>query len=75
MMIIECPRCKAALEPKDKRCRYCRTPITTNANDIPQAEFTDTDREAFLKGREANAGCLIYILLPIAVAGCLWLVF
>jgi len=73
-MIIECSRCKAALEPKDKRCRYCRAPIKANANNIPQAEFTDADRDAFLKERKANqpSGCLIFILLPIAAATCLW---
>jgi len=74
-MIIECPKCKAALESKDKRCPYCRTPIKANANDIPQAEFTDADREAFLGDRKVNpsaSGCMIFILLPIAIA-CLWI--
>jgi len=72
-MTIECPRCKAALESKDKRCPYCRTPIKASANDVPQAEFSDEDRDAFLKDRpEAPSGCLIFILLPISAA-CLWI--
>ena len=78
-MTIECPKCKAALESKDKRCPYCRTPIKANANDIPQAEFSDADRDAFLKDRSDTPngcmiGCMIFILLPIATATCLWLV-
>jgi len=73
IMTIECPKCKATLESTDKRCPYCRTPIKANANKVPQAEFTDAEREAFLKERKANApsGCLIFILLPI-LATCLW---
>lgn len=75
-MATVCPKCKAVLESKDKRCPYCRTPIKANVKDIPQAEFSDAERDGFLRDRKvnnSNSGCMIFILLPIAAAACLWM--
>ena len=78
-MKIQCSNCKAVLKETDKFCSYCRTPIVNQTEQSTkqqpsQADFTDEEREGFLRDRKpANtSGCMIFILLPI-IAACLWI--
>jgi len=81
-MKVQCSSCKAIVKETEQICSYCRTPLPKQSENkgtvAATPEFTDKDREAFLSDRKVpqnGSGCMVFILLPIIAAACLWILW